>query len=631
MPQSPFIVSPQVDDSGLPQRHIQQFLTESEQKDIRALIKREELTLQTIVAEKQSLQRLLDRAVNEEDAQLRHLRRLKEAVAPISSIPEEMLTEIFQHVCLDSDSEKNWISQSKGIYCETYYGESWEGGGKIRFELLALKLSGVCKRWRRIATSTPSLWSSIQLGSRWGSFNSESHFALGKYLEFSGSAPMTIVLKPQQGERARHNQWPFNLAHRLISTSSRWKKLSMRVNKEPTPRWDSELSTQQLFSIRSEGEGFRLNRVQSVVRDPQQWETLEELTLENEDHEAASIFQVAPLLRSLTLISPNDINLQNFPRTQITNLVLEQANLNGLGFPRIISRFSALTHLTLTLCRYDPRPPGSVLANAPWALPQSIQFLRVVYRGNGNGSGTIRQSTNSFSVLPFILGSDPLPNLNCLDLSTPHESLDFPRPFPADALLSFVNPCRALTSLSLKEVLVTEEQLLQIFEAISPSLENLTFQDVDVYEDSNYSRSTAQAITDSLLACLDPSEFAQATSARPNSVATTKAPVLLLPKLTELDLSLRGDGFSDRALAQMVLSRCSKDVGVHAGKRRLKSVNLEVYERKFSPDVFFNIILPLRQQGRILLEISDEDGCMLTQELESRTAALMANRAEGGL
>ena len=81
--------------------------------------------------------------------------------------------------------------------------------------------------------------------------------------------------------------------------------------------------------------------------------------------------------------------------------------------------------------------------------------------------------------------------------------------------------------------------------------------------------------------------------------------LLLLPSLTDLKLTLRGDGYSDGLLAAMVVER--------AASASLQRVNIAVTKDIFSFVVFQEVLLPVRKSGRVLLEISDVDGCLLSR------------------
>ncbi|TDL15445.1 hypothetical protein BD410DRAFT_699948, partial [Rickenella mellea] len=76
-------------------------------------------------------------------------------LTPARRLLPELVGEIFTHTIHSESSEPLW-----GRDC----------GSHLVFPLpqIHLKLGRVCRRWRQIALSTPSLWSAVGIPTNWG-------------------------------------------------------------------------------------------------------------------------------------------------------------------------------------------------------------------------------------------------------------------------------------------------------------------------------------------------------------------------------------------------------------------------------------------------------------------------------
>jgi hypothetical protein len=97
---------------------------------------------------------------------LSKLRMLRNALAPVNSLPDELLLSIFSLL----SSTDAWTARPRG-------GSLW------------LSVVGTCQRWRNIAHSFPPLWSRIDFGNDVSKLRYAHHF-----IRLSGDVPLKVSL-----------------------------------------------------------------------------------------------------------------------------------------------------------------------------------------------------------------------------------------------------------------------------------------------------------------------------------------------------------------------------------------------------------------------------------------------------
>lgn len=338
------------------------------------------------------------------------IKQHKAAMHPIRSIPDDILLEIFK-----------WHSWS-GL--EEQYCAPWA-------------LSFVSQRWRALALSYSSLWSTINIPAR-GLKNDE---------DYSNLASQWSILLPRSRDCDLFVQIVSNLDHvdvvlRLLShTTRRWRYLTIKTS---SLCFLSDNSFNRLTHLVLFGNSVYTERV--------------------------SMFMRAPNLSSCTLYGQVNIDLL------WDRITTYSCSSEGL---RYVHRCTAVEHLSLTFdsMRGDASnifPSGVPAAlnlpmvrslsmshrSSPQATPRDIsQYLHVPLLS----ALTIRSQTRPLPRFPI-----PLPHLRalCIESQAPHTDLS-----------SFLASCSSITSLHARSVDLL--QLLPVVAAQSVLLPNLTTLCID--------------------------------------------------------------------------------------------------------------------------------------------------------
>ena len=525
------------------------------------------------------------------------LANMRALFSPIRLLPEEILAEIFKYFCMMH--QPNWlVDVTTQIFADNLIGEvtsrkrlyrhasgaNARGNRISETRIPGLTLAGVCIHWLRVAKSIPSLWSSVQLGPCWWLDVENIGVEVLDYLSTLSRGKMDVVIK-----RLALEDHDLYSLQSIFQHSRTWRSFSVMFGflySHPNVSL-VDLKNGRVFEDEHGSPLF----VQMA------WDDLEELTWDH-SKTAGDLFKAAPKLRKLVVSCPQDegaLEMTELPWDQIECLNIREFDLNEEAL-QFIAKFTNLRKLHFDRCwkggrtneapHLRARAAKRPLTGAPVSISPILEELSIVF------SGALSLETVAFHRL---LQSCLIPSLTSLDIRTPHESYRFCLPFPAEALQRFLAPCR-LTSLTLREVLVDEEGLLQILENLA-ALSSLTYHDVECFQDSRILLMNAVAVTDRLLARMTPSS---SSSAFP----------LLVPSLAKLDLALRGDGFSHSNLAMMIAERNQHNNSAYS---RLASVSLSLTAQRFSFPVFVQDLYPLRKAGKLQLEIEDVDGCLLTR------------------
>jgi hypothetical protein len=90
--------------------------------------------------ENSRLQQTIDAEIKSLEESIRALKRRRNALSPVSSLPPEMFADIFSLLCIPSTSSPD---------------------GNTDYHLARLSVSHVCHRWREIALNQPLLWNHV--------------------------------------------------------------------------------------------------------------------------------------------------------------------------------------------------------------------------------------------------------------------------------------------------------------------------------------------------------------------------------------------------------------------------------------------------------------------------------------
>jgi hypothetical protein len=124
----------------------------------------------------------------------RLLKRLNSIQSPTSALPYEIITSIFQHVCLQTDFQ---VRDFRTEYTQRHPSEKHTTCFEDSGPLVPVMLGAVCTRWRYIAWSTHNLWTSIALEIEGGQAGNQENL-LRLYLANAGNSPVSLELDFRQ-------------------------------------------------------------------------------------------------------------------------------------------------------------------------------------------------------------------------------------------------------------------------------------------------------------------------------------------------------------------------------------------------------------------------------------------------
>lgn len=143
--------------------------------------------------------------------------QLSTILHPIRSVPDDIILSIFQW-CTDSHEYRPHRPDG-------YVGDY----GSLDNRHPSWILSHVCRRWRRLALTSPSLWSVLNLSEH--SLNRFEHIILPRLrlqLQRSGNAPLAVVIDDDAPcAMVLHGQ--DNVVSILRSTTHRWWYLKLSI------------------------------------------------------------------------------------------------------------------------------------------------------------------------------------------------------------------------------------------------------------------------------------------------------------------------------------------------------------------------------------------------------------------
>lgn len=186
----------------------------------------------------QTIEHQLEMLKQDRKHQKKSLRCYKSLLAPIRSLPLEILSEI---LLLSSTTEIVYSDKSENDYPDSDSSESSDTNSYIAtIRVPGARLRQVCKLWNTIFTS-PTLWSSISLQlDTLPSVLSHSILAKAKNiltatLAMSQDCPLHVKIhyrhphSMRSGTYNSHDSKYLNLLHILLDTCPRWKSATLNI------------------------------------------------------------------------------------------------------------------------------------------------------------------------------------------------------------------------------------------------------------------------------------------------------------------------------------------------------------------------------------------------------------------
>lgn len=400
---------------------------------------------------------------------LREIKRRHQAiVSPLRQLPHELLSEIFIH-CLPPFPTR--ISPSDA----------------------PLLLEQICRRWRDIARSTPTLWSSIclPLDPQMISFAIE---VARTWPARSGIFPLSIVL----GVGLHHNHVGEELETHpalpiLFSNSGRWVDLGLHL----PAAW-----------------------VVSFDEVKERLPLLQKLTLSGGLSGRCMAFEHAKMLRTLDLDTMIDVNDVAVPWGNLTKFITRGRSTHQLA---------DTLRICFNLVECELKGVTGIYFNAPVIEEFTLVHLQTLQIG-------------IVAWTPDLFDSLTLPSLRSIDLKLLTDNYDYLDWDSRSAFLTMLSRSGSiLQSLSLdgSDIRMYEVDLLACLKA-APSLVRLIIKDNDL-----------DALTDSVLKALTP-----VTSIVSQSQITSQLQITpLVPRLEILRIEFERRYFTGEMFAHMVQAR----------------------------------------------------------------------------
>uniref|UniRef100_A0A0W0G6A0 F-box domain-containing protein n=1 Tax=Moniliophthora roreri TaxID=221103 RepID=A0A0W0G6A0_MONRR len=411
---------------------------------------------------------------NKRDRLKKTMAKHRSLLSAIHKLPPEILREIFAFFC-----EENLLELSSTSS--------------------ALFLSQVCGRWREIALSMPSLWSSVSINL--GDWKSDDCHRLRTVTQLfmgrSKTSPLSLAIDFDCQEGLEDEAVP--VLDTLVAHSSRWQRVALQ-------------------GVR----GALRHPVFAPIKGVLPILTHLELTGGTEDknfEHSSDLFSVCPSLTSLIIEPSCPVGLNwDIPWQQIRNLELQSAFSNGLSF----------IHCCHNIRELNTTYIGGRTYNDDHCILSSTTKLTIMASGQGEVSSVLHNCTLPQLASMEIRGGKPQP-------------LQSWKIWAAKPLSDFLlrSSCH-LTSLAFEWVPLSDEQAIDLLYSI-PSLETLQIMEYRSTDDQAQNRIVTPTFLKELW------------------VGNDWAVTPLLPKLHSLKLDVHGLSFDDKALVRAVTSRWLPD------------------------------------------------------------------------
>ncbi|KAJ6501972.1 hypothetical protein C8R45DRAFT_818355 [Mycena sanguinolenta] len=188
---------------------------ECSRADIERFIEESELKLASLESQISALVALRDR-------ERTCVATLKDLIAPIHTLPVELLPEIFEVT----------------IHAESHVGD-------------VLRISQVCSGWRQVAHSIPRLWTGdMRINLRKSRDEEEQSYVDGLKTWLSRSAPLTVPITLRVNDYTTSNR----ILDEVLGTAPRWRSLALvNANSTIAPSFVSRLADSKLNNLEQLG------------------------------------------------------------------------------------------------------------------------------------------------------------------------------------------------------------------------------------------------------------------------------------------------------------------------------------------------------------------------------------------
>jgi hypothetical protein len=272
-------------------------------------------------------------------------------IAPHKKLPFEIMGHVFSH-CGPSSSEHNQIMLPPKV------SEPW------------CNFAHVCSQWRKIALSTPGLWSRLHI--RYEDDEMEGRVApmVREILSRTRSVPLCLAFTGPDWSDDK-DYFEVNPLGLIMSLADRLQSLSLALPYASPAIFQFLLLPPDLFGIM---ERFNLS---AIVED----EEVDDSLLDSYKNIKSTVFDAAASLRSIELNTPqgDDITFQlplQLPWAQLTDLRLKGATLLGKAHA-ILSQCRLLVHCQLVIVR-DGTDPEAHNFSGNLFLPE-LHTLKLYY------------------------------------------------------------------------------------------------------------------------------------------------------------------------------------------------------------------------------------------------------------
>ncbi|THU98925.1 hypothetical protein K435DRAFT_720292 [Dendrothele bispora CBS 962.96] len=340
----------------------------------------------------------------------RQICRYRSLLAPIRRLCPEVLSLIFQFACPQTTIT-------------------------AKIDCPLVRVSQVCARWRELARSTPTLWSSFDIDVNASQHDTEViKSVITTHLELSRNSPLSFSLTSSEQSSRLHC-----VVNAIIPHSFRWKELELI------------------------GPPFILASMSSIKGSLPQLRSLS-IDLVEGDNTRQDLFEMAPRLQALTLRSAlrADFLLECVvPYTQIIDFTVEYVSYSS-ALARLMA-LSAVRNLELNECWYDE--DMSFVAPITLHNVSSVSIIIPVDSNDGLNNESLRLRLDQLT----------LPNLEVLHLETmPCSSLSLMRLHDVMELPNFVKRSSCvIQTLIFYELWLNDNDTLSILRNL-PTLQNLT-------------------------------------------------------------------------------------------------------------------------------------------------------------
>ena len=286
-------------------------------------------TLQRVIGGLHSDVERLKQASMECEALLLTTNRYWNANLPISTLPPEILSSVFEEAVADVEN------------VDFLFQNEWHEG-RLHADELNFTISHVCHQWRTIALATPFLWSNVCAG-----VNTEPN-ALLAVLERSCTAPLTMSLDFFSLEGKGFSSWvPLNVALRYAG-HARTLKIKFDSGSFALIDWPKGPTTVEHLAIFREDADVNYRRFPSL-----------------------DISKVHPRLRTFHGMYINDVAKWALPST-LTKLCLFECKFRSTRLREFLQTLACLTSLQdldLSYIATSDHSPSPIPHFPPTLLP----------------------------------------------------------------------------------------------------------------------------------------------------------------------------------------------------------------------------------------------------------------------